>query len=156
MSITISPMTAQAVPQVAALESTSFSTPWSRRSIEEELSNPWALWLVAREGEALAGYLGVQYGPDGGDILTIATDPLFRGRGVARELLKAMSRLLREKGLEWLTLEVRPSNAAALRLYNTLGFRQVGRRPRYYRNPTEDAILMTLYFKEESHADFGN
>ncbi len=156
MSITISPMTPGIVPQVAALEAASFSTPWSRRSIEEELSNPWAIWLVAREEEALAGYLGVQYGPDGGDILTIATAPHLRGRGVARELLEAMSRLLREKGLKWLTLEVRPSNGAALGLYTALGFRQVGRRPRYYRNPTEDAILMTLYFKEEHHADFGN
>lgn len=155
--MTFVPMTDQTVPQVAALEAASFSTPWSRRSIEEELSNPWAIWLVAQEDTALAGYLGVQYGPDGGDILTIATAPDYRGRGVAKGLIAAMTQLLRDKDLQWLTLEVRPSNTAALGLYTALGFRSVGRRPRYYQHPTEDAILMTLYFKEDnSHADLGN
>ena len=145
----IADMTEEWVPAVAALEHASFSTPWSEASIRSELDNPWAIWLVALESSSLAGYLGVQYGPDGGDILTIATDPAFRGQGVARHLIAAMTARLREKGLGWLTLEVRPSNQAALGLYTALGFREVGRRKRYYRQPTEDALLMTLYFEEE-------
>ena len=74
----IQPMTIEYVPQVAVLEKSCFSTPWSEISIGSELQNQWAIWLVALEGDVLAGYLGVQYGPDGADIMTIATDPAFR------------------------------------------------------------------------------
>lgn len=137
------------VAAVAALEKLAFSTPWSENAICGELDNEWAIWLVALEGDILAGYLGVQFGPDGGDIVTVATDPAFRGKGVAKKLLQEMIARLRAKDLRYLTLEVRPSNAPALGLYESLGFRQVGRRPRYYRNPTEDALLLTLYFEEE-------
>ena len=147
--MTVQDMTCETVPAVAALEAAQFSMPWRERDIRGELENPWAIWLTAMERERLAGYLGVQYGPDGGDILTIATDPDFRGRGVARALISAMAERLREKNLQWLTLEVRPSNESALGLYRAMGFREVGRRPRFYSRPVEDAILMTLYFREE-------
>ena len=149
-------MTEAVVPQVAALEAACFSTPWSESSIRSELENPYAIWLVAMEGDVLAGYLGVQFGPDGGDIMTIATAPAFRGQGIGKQLLSAMVQILREKQLGWLTLEVRPSNAAAVGLYEAMGFREVGRRPRYYKKPTEDALLMTLLFEEEVNADLGN
>lgn len=149
-------MTEAVVPQVAALEAACFSTPWSESSIRSELENPYAIWLVAMEGDALAGYLGVQFGPDGGDIMTIAMAPAFRGQGIGKQLLSAMVQILREKQLGWLTLEVRPSNAAAVGLYEAMGFREVGRRPRYYKKPTEDALLMTLLFEEEVNADLGN
>lgn len=145
----LQPMTMEYVPQVAALEKVCFSTPWSESSIGGELQNQWAIWLVALEGDALAGYLGVQYSPDGADIMTIATAPAFRGRGVGRALIAEMAARLKSMGLQWLTLEVRPSNTAALGLYEAMGFQQVGRRPRYYRDPVEDAILMTLFFEEE-------
>ena len=147
--IQILPMTSDRVPAVAALEAVSFSTPWSEASIRAELDNPWAVWLTASADEALVGYLGVQYGPDGGDIMTVATDPAYRGHGVAKALIAAMADILRQKGLDWLTLEVRPSNAAALGLYGSMGFRQVGRRKNYYRRPTEDAVLLTLFLKED-------
>ena len=145
----LQPMTMEYVPQVAALEKVCFSTPWSESSIGGELQNQWAIWLVALEGDALAGYLGVHYGPDGADIMTIATAPAFRGRGVGRALIAEMAARLKTMGLQWLTLEVRPSNTAALGLYEAMGFQQVGRRPRYYRDPVDDAILMTLFFEEE-------
>ena len=153
----LEPMTMKTVPQVAALEAASFSCPWSENSIRSDLDNPWAIWLVALEGETLAGYLGVQYGPDGGDILTIATAPDFRGKGVAKALISEMTEQLKRKNLQWLTLEVRPSNTSARGLYEKLGFRQVGLRKRYYKAPPEDALLMTLYFEEMEHnADSGN
>ncbi len=149
-------MTETTAPLVAVLEAESFSTPWSGTSIRAELENPYAIWLTALNGDALAGYMGVQFGPDGGDIMTIATAPEFRGQGVAKKLISAMAEMLKEKELRWLTLEVRPSNAQAVGLYQALGFREVGRRPRYYKKPTEDALLMTLFFEEETHADPGN
>lgn len=146
----LEPMTIKTVPQVVALEAESFSTPWSETSILGELENPWAIWLVALDGETVAGYLGIQYGPDGGDIMTIATAAAYRGRGVARTLISQGIEQLREKGLGYLTLEVRPSNTAAVGLYTALDFQPVGRRPRYYTKPTEDALLMTRFFEEEN------
>lgn len=143
------PMTESTVTQVAQLEAACFSTPWSEGSIREELTNEWAIWIVALEGAQLAGYIGVQFGPDGADIMTIATAPAFRKKDIGQTLITMMVKQLRQKQLKWLTLEVRPSNIAAIRFYTALGFEQVGRRPRYYQKPTEDAILMTLFFKED-------
>ena len=148
--ITIIPMTADTVPAVSKLENACFSTPWSEKSIREELENEWAFWLTALEGENLLGYIGIQYGLDGGDIMTIATDPAVRGRGIAKALILASVELLKEKNLGYLTLEVRPSNASAIGLYESLGFCEVGRRKKYYRDPQEDALLMTKFFEEEA------
>ena len=155
--MTIIPMTPETAPQVAELERVCFSDPWSEKSIRAELENPWAIWLTALEGEFLTGYLGIQYGPDGADIMNIATDPGFRGRGIAKALLGEMCGILQEKGLKWLTLEVRESNAPAMGLYSGWGFRQVGRRKGYYRSPREAAILMTKYFSAgNENADSGH
>ena len=145
----ISEMDYETAETVAKLESQCFSTPWSRGDLINELDNPWAIWLTATEEGRLAGYLGIQYGPDGADIMSIATEPAFRGRGVAKLLLQEMEQRLKALSLQWITLEVRPSNISALALYTSFGFVQVGRRPRYYQKPTEDALLLTKYFKEE-------
>ena len=146
----ITPMLSCHVPAVAALEKASFSTPWSEKSIGEELNNEWAIWYVALEEGTLLGYIGVQFGLDGGDIMTIATAPEARNRGLGQKLVETILDIFREKDLGYLTLEVRPSNAPALRLYEKLGFQEVGRRKKYYREPTEDALLLTLYLKEEN------
>ena len=145
----ITPMLSCHVPAVAALEQASFSTPWSEKSIGEELHNEWAIWYVALEGETLLGYIGTQFGLDGGDIMTIATNPEIRSRGLGQRLVETILEIFREKDLGYLTLEVRPSNAPALRLYEKLGFQEVGRRKKYYREPTEDALLLTLFLKED-------
>ena len=142
-------MTEQTVEAVAQLESQCFSTPWSHKDLVSELNNPWAIWITATENDALAGYLGIQYGPDGADIMSIATSPYFRGKGIAKQLLSDMELRLKALNLQWITLEVRPSNVSALALYTSQGFRQVGRRPKYYQKPTEDALLLTKYFEEE-------
>ena len=147
--MTIENMTDQTVEAVAWLEAQCFSTPWSHRDLIAELENPWAIWITAVENGALAGYLGIQYGPDGADIMSIATSPEFRGKGVAKQLLSDMELRLKALHLKWITLEVRPSNASALALYTSQGFQQVGRRPKYYQKPTEDALLLTKYFEEE-------
>ena len=145
----IEKMTAETVEAVAKLEESCFSTPWSHKDLVSELENPWAIWITAMEDGNLAGYLGIQYGPDGADIMSIATSPDFRGKGVAKQLLNDMELRLKALHLQWITLEVRPSNASALALYTSQGFQQVGRRPKYYQKPTEDALLLTKYFEEE-------
>lgn len=146
----ITTMNQRTVGRVAELERSCFSTPWSHKDLVAELENPWAIWLTAMDGDALAGYLGIQYGPDGADIMSIATDPAYRGQGIAKLLLTDMEQRLRTLKLQWITLEVRPTNESAQKLYASMGFQQVGRRPRYYQKPTEDALLLTKYFKEES------
>ena len=144
----IRPMTAADVPSVAALEKLCFSDPWSASSIASELDNPLSLWLVWEEDGAAAAYLGVQRVPPQADVMNVAVSPALRRRGIARALFAELERRLPE--IDELFLEVRASNSGAIALYRTLGFEQVGRRPNYYLEPREDALILR---KELFHAD---
>lgn len=130
------------VPQVAALEKICFSNPWSEKSVGEELKNPLSLWLVAAEGEKVLGYVGSQTVMGETDMMNVAVDPAFRRNHLGKQLILSLVDALREQGSHSLTLEVRASNAPAIALYETLGFTQAGRRPNYYRNPKEDALIL--------------
>ena len=135
-------MNADHVVQVAELEKLCFPDPWSEKSIASELSNKLALWLVAEEDGRVAGYIGSQSVPDESDMMNVAVHPDYRRRGIAEALVVALCDALREQGSVSLTLEVRASNEPAKALYQKLGFEQVGRRPNYYRNPKEDALIL--------------
>lgn len=130
------------VAQIAALEKTCFSDPWSERSVASELENKLAYWLVALEGEAVAGYIGSQTVMDETDMMNVAVSPDYRRQGIAEALVNGLVDALRERGSHCLTLEVRTSNEPAKALYEKLGFTQIGRRPNYYRNPREDALIL--------------
>ena len=130
------------VPQVAALEKLCFSDPWSENSVASELKNPLSLWLVALDGDAMAGYVGSQSVMGESDMMNIAVDPNYRRQGVAAALIEELVLQLKQKGNRCLTLEVRASNEPAVKLYEKLGFAQIGRRPNYYRNPKEDALIL--------------
>lgn len=151
--MTITAMTATHVPQIARLEQCCFSQPWSARSIAAELENPLSCWLVAEENGVLLGYIGSQACAPEADVMNVAVEPTARRRGVGRALLRALMARLRAQGMQSLTLEVRAGNQPALALYQRLGFQEVGRRPKYYVNPTEDACILR---KELSHADSGD
>ena len=140
--IQLIPMDSRHVAQVAALEKQCFSEPWSENSVASELSNPLSAWLVAMDGDALAGYVGSQSVMGESDMMNIAVDAHYRRQGIAQALVEALVAQLKEKGNHSLTLEVRISNAPAIALYEKLGFAQVGRRPNYYRNPKEDALIL--------------
>lgn len=135
-------MTKTHVPQVAALEALCFSMPWSERSIGNELTNPLSLWLVAVEGDVVVGYAGSQTVLGEADMMNIAVLPEYRKRGIGRQLLNALIVRLRTNAVHSLTLEVRTSNHEALKMYASLGFIQVGRRPGYYSAPKEDALIL--------------
>ena len=135
-------MTDREVPQVAELEKLCFPLPWSEKSIAGELDNPLALWLVATEGDRLAGYVGSQTVMDETDMMNLAVAPQFRRQGVGETLVNALTASLKELGSRCLTLEVRDSNASARALYEKLGFLEIGRRKNYYRNPKEDALIL--------------
>ena len=130
------------VAQVAELEKRCFSVPWSENSIRYELTNPLSLWLVAVDGEKLLGYIGSQTVMDEADMMNVAVDPAARRRGIALRLVQALVQALAAKQVRALTLEVRAGNEPAKALYEQLGFLQVGRRPNYYRNPKEDALIL--------------
>ena len=130
------------VAQIAELEKICFSDPWSEKSVASELKNPWSLWLVAMEGERLAGYIGSQSVEGEADMMNVAVHPDFRRRGVARSLILKLIEGLKANGVHSLALEVRASNESAIALYEKLGFETVGRRPNYYRHPREDALIL--------------
>lgn len=138
----IIPMDCCHVPQVAALERVCFSDPWSESSIAGELDNPLSLWLVALLDGEVAGYIGSQSVLPESDMMNVAVSPAHRRKGVAQALVQALCAGLRAAGNKSLTLEVRASNESAIALYRKLGFSQVGRRPNYYRNPKEDALIL--------------
>lgn len=135
-------MKAEHVPQVAVLEKTCFADPWSEMSIASELRSIWSYWVVALDGDQVVGYVGSQSSCDETDIMNIAVHPDWRRRGIAESLIDNLIRELKNRGSRALMLEVRISNDPATRLYEKLGFRQVGLRKNYYRNPREDALIL--------------
>ena len=140
--MTITEMNATHVPQVAELERICFADPWSEKSVASELDNQWALWLVAEEDDVVTGYIGSQTSIDETDVMNVAVHPDYRRRGIAEMLINALVTELKNRGSHALMLEVRASNAPAIALYEKLGFRQVGCRKNYYRNPKEDALIL--------------
>lgn len=130
------------VPQIAALEQICFSDPWSEASVRYECGNPISLWLVAVEDERVIGYVGSQSVPPEADVMNLAVAPEYRRQGIGRQLMQALTEFLHTQGIESLFLEVRASNDPAIALYSEFGFVQVGRRKKYYVNPTEDALIL--------------
>ncbi len=135
-------MTHSHVEAIAELEKLCFSDPWSIKSVESELNNPLSLWLVALDGERVVGYIGSQTVLGEGDMMNLAVAPDYRRMGIGEGLVNALVAALNERGAARLALEVRASNAPAIALYEKLGFVVAGRRPNYYRNPKEDALIM--------------
>ena len=132
------------VIQVAALEKACFADPWSLASLMYEAVNTHAVYLVAAHGQEILGYIGMRYVLDEGHMTNLAVGHFHRRGGVGRALLSELISHACGQGLAFITLEVRASNAPALALYGHLGFAQAGLRRRYYSNPPEDAVLMTL------------
>ena len=130
------------VAQIAQLEKRCFSDPWSENSIRSELTGRLSLWVVALDGDTVAGYIGSQSVLGESDMMNVAVAPEYRRRGIAQALILELIRRLSQQGNRSLMLEVRASNTPAITLYHKLGFAQVGRRPNYYRNPKEDALIL--------------
>ena len=141
------PMDRSHLAGVAALERLCFSTPWTEAMLEEELYNDTASFIVA-EGEdgSVLGYAGLHVILDEGYIDNVAVHPDCRRQGIADKLLDVFCRF-GQANLAFLTLEVRPSNTAAVALYEKNGFTEAGRRKNYYENPREDALLLTRTFR---------
>ncbi len=150
--VKIVPMAAEHLDRLEQLERMCFSRPWSKKMLAEELDNQCAAFLVAVEPETekAVGYAGLLVVADEGYITNVAVDPSCRRQGVAAQLLQVFDNFAKGNHLAFLMLEVRPSNAAAIALYEGFGFREVGRRRNYYDLPKEDALILTKYYTEEA------
>lgn len=145
MKIEIRAMVPEDADQVAAVEEQCFAMPWSRQSFWEEASHQETIYLLAIDrdnNDQVVGYVGCWVLSGEGDITNVAVAPAYRRKGVARKLLERLIELLKEQQVTAVTLEARASNTPAIVLYQSLGFKSVGLRPRYYTNPVEDAEIM--------------
>ena len=157
--------------QMAAIEAVSIPDGWSRKAFFDALKNDQALLMVLTQGEAsgdlvsakerssgdfsagqeetVLAYLLCYFAADEGEIVSIACYPEARRQGCATELLTEFEKKARDLGLRGIFLEVRKSNVPAICLYERNGFASVGLRPRFYRHPVEDALLLRLDLPEE-------
>jgi ribosomal-protein-alanine N-acetyltransferase len=141
--VTLEPMTVDDLDDVLTIERASFQTPWSRGAFRYELTqNRVARCSVVRCGRRLAGYLCLWEIGHEIHVTNLATHPDLRRRGIARVLLGAVLQDAQGRGVDLAFLEVRPTNAQALGLYERFGFRVIGRRKGYYFDTGEDALVM--------------
>lgn len=148
----IEPATLESLPDILILEEACFSTPWTRKMIEAELTgNPFAHFLIARqEGGAgtsagpVLGYLCYWIVFEEVRLMNLAVMESMRHRGIAKSLVTTALKTGLAQSAHRAVLEVRTSNRAARALYEGFGFRQMAVRPKYYNNPLEDAVLMEL------------
>jgi ribosomal-protein-alanine N-acetyltransferase len=130
------------LPAVISIERRSFPSPWSLAMFVLELSKPSGICLAATDGEELFGYLVCSRYDRVWHLMNVAVDPGRRRLGIATRLI---AQLLESSGGELpTTLEVRVSNREAIAMYEGLGFRSAGVRPRYYQDNGEDALIMWL------------
>ena len=126
------------IGDIYKVERACFKQPWTLDSIYTDiLENDLSHYIVAEADGIIAGYCGVHIIFDEGHITNVAVLPEYRNRGIGRELLETM---MTQTGLDYYTLEVRESIAAAIQLYTGMGFKTFGKRPKYYGD--EDALIM--------------
>ena len=127
---------------IALLEEECFFEPWSEKAILESHGNS-TLFLLFEEENKVLGYVGLQIVLDEGYITNVAVTKSARKRGVGSALISQLKEVAKEKGLIFISLEVRESNTAAIALYEKQGFKTVGKRKNFYSHPTEDGLIMT-------------
>jgi [ribosomal protein S18]-alanine N-acetyltransferase len=142
-TLTVDRMRADDLDSVVAIERASFTMPWSRGAFLYEMEkNRVARCLVMRDGSSVVAYLCLWEIGDELHVTNIAVDPAVRRKGIGRSLLQGVLDDARQRGLRLVALEVRPSNIEARALYESFGFRVVGRRRGYYYDTGEDALVM--------------
>ena len=146
MTVEIRRLTIRDLAAIEQIERRSYATPWSRSMFAGELAKTSSICLGAFDGDGdgdeLVGYAIISRYVDAWHVMNVAVEPSQRGRGVARALLERLFDLTADDGRRGYTLEVRVSNAEAIRLYENAGFRSRGIRRGYYTDNREDALIM--------------
>jgi ribosomal-protein-alanine N-acetyltransferase len=133
------------VPALAALEQACFSRPWNAGQIRSEVEGApggSALVIEGARGTGIRGWCAVRRVLDELQVMTLAVRPADRRRGLGRWLVRFVLQQAARQGATRAVLEVRAGNRAAIALYESLGFRQIGVRRDYYREPREDALVL--------------
>jgi [ribosomal protein S18]-alanine N-acetyltransferase len=138
------------LPRILEIERACFSTPWREATFRSLLRRTDTDLLAAEVRGALAGYAACWTVLDQAEIGNVAVEPRCRGRGVGGALVDEALRRVAVRGAAECYLEVRTGNTHAQALYRSRGFAVVGRRPRYYADPTEDALVMRVRLEPSS------
>ena len=142
VGLSLRPMTSSDVPEVARIETTAFSTPWSEQTFRSLLARAGVELWVADWGDQLAAYAILWWVLDEGELANIAVRKDLRGRGIGAGLLSRMLKVAQDSGVRSLYLEVRESNGLAREMYARRGFHEIGVRKGYYDGPREDARVL--------------
>lgn len=147
--INIVPMNRTHLDAIAKLEEECFAHPWSKNSLEDYLNNPAAYFFTAlTDSSEVAGYIGTYIVCDEAYITNVAVIAEHRGCKIGKELVLRAVDNAEKNNASFISLEVRPSNTPAVALYKSLEFKADGIRPDFYRDPDEDALIMTRRFKQ--------
>lgn len=139
------------VEELVELERKCFKDPWSATMFSGDLQSEFTYYFgIFNKDGMLVGYAGMWVSVDVGEITNVAVHPDYRRQGIASLLINNLIDVCRINNLSSINLEVRENNCKAISLYNKLGFEKVGLRKNYYKNPTENAVLMTKYLFERN------
>lgn len=142
MKVTLNEMKAADLDDVLNVSSLSLKESWSKDSLEKELTNPLAKYMVAEVDDKVVGFAGLWAICNEGHITNIAVHPNYRGNGIGSKLVESLINNSDSWYINSLTLEVRTSNKVAQNLYKKYGFQEEGIRKNYYQDNNEDAIIM--------------
>lgn len=142
MNVTFRKLTSDDAESVAALEAKCFAMPWSREDFWRETRNELAEYIVAELDGKIVAYAGAWVSFNQAEVMHVAVEPKFRGQGLGTLIFGELIKAVKIRGAASITLEVRPSNIAAIKLYESFGLRSVGRRKGYYLDNGEDALIM--------------
>jgi len=142
MEIVVRALEHSDIQALAKIEAESFSMPWSENAFEELLTRPYCFYLVALADGRPAGCCGYTVSFREASIDNVVVAKCYRNHGIAQRMLEELIAAGEKASVEAFTLEVRVSNAAAIHIYEKLGFQSEGIRPRFYEKPTEDALIM--------------
>jgi [ribosomal protein S18]-alanine N-acetyltransferase len=140
------PLTEARLDEVVAIERLAYDHPWTVGNFSDSLRSGYEAQLL-RAGDVVLGYFVAMKGVDEVHLLNITVAPAYQGQGWGRVMLEALALWAKGQGAQWLWLEVRASNARALRIYDHHGYRRVGERKGYYparHGHREDAVVMSL------------
>lgn len=147
MDVLLQPMTKEDIPFIAELEKECFSSPWTEKGIEEELTNENAVFFTAKRHGKTVGYMGMHCVLDECYIANVAVSTAERRQGIGRLLLRYAEERAKERDCSFISLEVRVSNEGAVSLYSGEGYEKMGERKNFYSAPTENALIMTKFLK---------